>query len=329
MDVTEAQLIEAVRDLMRHEARADIVGAGSLLKNLPAPEDRVELRLDDHHGIVRHEPSDLTVTVRAGTHVEALASELADSGQECPIEGVGTTVGGRIASGLSGLRRLGTGPLRQWILGARVVTADGQALRIGSGTVKNVTGYDLPRLLCGSWGTLAILTEVTLRVRPLPRFSQWYFTEEPNFSLVRLYRPVSVLRTRRGSWVLLEGHPDDCTAQARACGLKEDEKPVIPATVRFALPPERILELLGRLDGEYAAEAGVGVVHADPPPTALPVLREYAQLTGGRMLALDAGAREEAGITAFGNGGSAPHFTTRIRSAVDPRGILSPWRFST
>ncbi|NIP58425.1 MAG: glycolate oxidase subunit GlcE, partial [Gemmatimonadetes bacterium] len=89
------------------------------------------------------------------------------------------TVGGRIASGLTGIRRLGVGHVREWALGGRLVTARGEAMRFGGPTVKNVTGYDLPRLLCGSWGTLAVLTELTLRVRPLPAFSGWFSTEDP------------------------------------------------------------------------------------------------------------------------------------------------------
>ena len=126
----------------------------------PAPAAATEVRAPG--GIRSWEPADLTVTVGAGITFAELDEALADRGQEA-------TVGGILACGLSGVRRLGLGPVRDAVLQVRFLTADGRRIAGGGPTVKNVTGYDLPRLLTGSFGTLGLIEEVTLRCRPRPR----------------------------------------------------------------------------------------------------------------------------------------------------------------
>ena len=116
-------------------------------------------------GVLDVQPADMTVTVRAGTSCAELAAALRAVGQECPLDprDPGATVGGTLAVGLSGRRRLGAGPLRETVLEVVLVRADGRVVRGGGPTVKNVTGYDVPRLMVGSLGTLGVLVQVTLR----------------------------------------------------------------------------------------------------------------------------------------------------------------------
>jgi len=127
-------------------------------------------------GVVRYEPEDLTITVGAGTSFAALDAALAEYGQECALDPRDrtATIGGVVACGLSGIRRLRHGPLRDHVLEVRFLTGDGRLVKGGGQTVKNVTGYDLPRLLVGSFGTLGVLVQLTLRCRPRAEDTRWF-----------------------------------------------------------------------------------------------------------------------------------------------------------
>ena len=126
-----------------------------------------------YHGVVSYEPTELVVTARAGTPLRELEKTLAQSGQmlafEPPHFGPGATVGGCVASGLSGPRRASAGSARDFVLGVRMLDGRGQDLRFGGQVMKNVAGYDLSRLMTGSLGTLGLLLEVSLKVLPLPK----------------------------------------------------------------------------------------------------------------------------------------------------------------
>lgn len=126
-----------------------------------------------HRGIVSYDPTELVVTARAGTALSELNAALSECGQMLPCEppafGPGATLGGMVASGLSGPRRPWAGAVRDFVLGTRVITGMGQHLRFGGEVMKNVAGYDLSRLLAGSFGCLGVLTEVSLKVLPKPR----------------------------------------------------------------------------------------------------------------------------------------------------------------
>lgn len=218
-------------------------------------------------GIDRIEPEEMIVQCGAGTAVDELVAALAVHGQTVAIPS-GGTVGGALATGRSGIRRLGDGPVRDTLLQARYVNAGGEVVKAGGATVKNVTGFDLCRLLVGSRGTLGFLAEVILRTRPLARCTQWYTTSADPFELFsRLHRPTAVLWDGERVWVLLEGHPDDVRAQAERCGLDAvDAPPELPAGGRWSLPPKSLGELRG--SGRFVAEVGVGIVHHESPPPA-------------------------------------------------------------
>jgi glycolate oxidase FAD binding subunit len=123
-------------------------------------------------GIVSYEPSELVVTVRAGTPLAELQAVLADKGQalafDPPHFGAGATVGGMLAAGLSGPSRASVGSVRDYVLGVQMVNGRAELLQFGGQVMKNVAGYDVSRLLCGSLGTLGLVTEVSLKVLPRP-----------------------------------------------------------------------------------------------------------------------------------------------------------------
>ncbi len=119
--------------------------------------------------------------------------------------------------GRSGIRRLGDGPVRNTLLQARYVSAAGEVVKGGGPTVKNVSGFDICRLLVGSQGTLGFLGEVILRTRPRPAASQWFSAPaaDPWPLFGTLHRPTAVLWDGSTVWALLEGHPDDVAEQGR------------------------------------------------------------------------------------------------------------------
>jgi len=124
-----------------------------------------------YRGIVSYEPSELVVTARCGTPLAELEAALAEQGQclafEPPHFGPGATVGGMVAAGLSGPARATAGAVRDFILGARFINGLGEHLTFGGQVMKNVAGYDVSRLMAGSWGTLGLTTEVSLKVLPV------------------------------------------------------------------------------------------------------------------------------------------------------------------
>ncbi|PUE20455.1 glycolate oxidase subunit GlcE [Limnohabitans sp. MMS-10A-160] len=124
-----------------------------------------------YRGIVSHEPSELVVMVRCGTPLAELEAALAEKGQclafEPPHFGEGATVGGMLAAGLSGPARATAGAVRDYVLGARFINGLGEHLTFGGQVMKNVAGYDVSRLMAGSWGTLGLITEVSLKVLPV------------------------------------------------------------------------------------------------------------------------------------------------------------------
>jgi len=254
-------------------------------------------------GIVELEPAEMTVRVGAGTTVADLDAALAEVGQRVVLGGApGATVGGVLAVGHSDVRRLARGPIRDVLLEARVVSAEGRLVKAGGPTVKNVSGFDLCRLLVGSLGTLALIGQVVLRTWPRPEASRWLAGTTDPFTLrERLARPAAVLWDGTTTWLLLEGHGVDVDAESRVAvdlGLTEVASAPILPPYRWSVPPT---ELSRRSVDEgygdcFVAEIGVGTVHASRPQPPRPVA---------------------PGVQAL---------TERMRAGFDPTGRLNPGR---
>jgi len=165
-------LLEQVNQALQNATPLRIQGANSkaFLGRIVAGE---VLDTRSHRGIVSYDPTELVITARCGTPLAELAEVLDAAQQMLPCEppsfGDGATVGGMIASGLSGPRRPWSGSVRDFVLGTRVITGHGKHLRFGGEVMKNVAGYDLSRLMAGSYGSLGVVTEVSLKVLPKPR----------------------------------------------------------------------------------------------------------------------------------------------------------------
>ena len=139
---------------------------------LSAPDDTLMLPTANLNGIVTYDPSEFLITALAGTPLHTLVSALAEQGQYLPFGPMwaesGSTIGGAIASGVSGPRQLLHGSLRDFVMEVQLIDGLGKIIRGGGKVVKNSAGFDLPKLMVGSYGRLGVLTEVTLKVLPAP-----------------------------------------------------------------------------------------------------------------------------------------------------------------
>ena len=171
MDPIVSELAERVRKAAADKRPLRIRGSGS--KDFYAHKLEGDLlETSAYRGIVDYERSELVITARAGTPLAEIEEALAQGGQmlacEPPYFGPGATIGGCVAAGFSGPRRAYSGSVRDFVLGVRALDSRGQDLRFGGQVMKNVAGFDLSRLMTGSFGTLGVLLEVSLKVLPRP-----------------------------------------------------------------------------------------------------------------------------------------------------------------
>lgn len=167
-----AELLEQVRQALAERTALSIRG-GSSKTFLGRWVDARPLDVAGHTGIVSYDPTELVITARAGTPLRELNAVLDGAGQmlacEPPSFSDKATVGGMLAAGLSGPRRPWAGAVRDFVLGTRMISGLGTQLRFGGEVMKNVAGYDLSRLLAGSFGCLGVITEASFKVLPKPR----------------------------------------------------------------------------------------------------------------------------------------------------------------
>ncbi|MGI8946790.1 MAG: FAD-binding oxidoreductase [Ornithinimicrobium sp.] len=168
-----ASLAETAELLRRTGGSVLVRGGGTKLDwagRVPDPD--LVLDTTELHGVLTHNPADMTASVRAGTTLESLQQHLAQDGQwlalDPPTAGHGATIGGLLAAGDSGPSRLRYGGIRDLVIGVTLVLADGTIARSGGHVIKNVAGYDLAKLMHGSLGSLALVAEVVMRLHPRP-----------------------------------------------------------------------------------------------------------------------------------------------------------------
>jgi len=179
LKVRDAKDVEqVVRAALASEQPLEIIGHGSKrLIGQPMATNAL-LDLSALNAVTAYEPNELIITVQAGAPLADVQSLIDSKNQQFAFEPVNTsqllgtpgagTIGGMIGAGLAGPRRIKAGGARDHLLGAHAVSGFGDSFKAGGRVVKNVTGYDLCKLLAGSWGTLAVMTEVTLKVMPRP-----------------------------------------------------------------------------------------------------------------------------------------------------------------
>lgn len=222
------QLVDQVQQAISTNTPINIVG-GNSKSFLGRCTELQSLNTTEHIGVVNYEPTELVVTVRAGTSMKELNSLLADNGQMLPFEPPvlnSGTIGGVLACGLSGPARPFAGSARDYVLGMRVINGQGQTLRFGGEVMKNVAGYDAARLHVGAYGTLGVLLETSMKVLPVPEaeltlqreLNQANVTNEL-VSLMRQPLPISAAAIiDKTQYIRLSGSASAVAAAAKTCG---------------------------------------------------------------------------------------------------------------
>lgn len=178
---TATEVLDAIRWAAGEEQPLEIFGHGSKRGIGRPAQTEHAVDLSKLSGVTLYEPEELVLSARAGTPLGEIEAMLAERGQELAFEpmdygplhgaasaqgGKSGTIGGALAANLSGPRRLKAGAARDHILGVNCVSGRGEAFKSGGRVVKNVTGYDLSKVMAGSWGTLAVVTDLTFKVLP-------------------------------------------------------------------------------------------------------------------------------------------------------------------
>ena len=296
----------------------------------------VIVRTSELDAIVDWQPEDLTMVVQAGVTVAEIEAKLAAHDQTAVLPEMDgeATIGGVIASGASGYRRLRYGPTRERVLETVLATGDGRVVRSGARVVKNVTGYDIPRLVTGSLGSLGVIGEVCLKLWPAPQTRATLEMDVAGFG--ELYRPMALLETEAGSFAYLGGTPDEVAGQAQAVGATPSEgfqwpQPVeTPVVLEFRVPPSHTAGAARQAADAGAtlwrAQHGVGVVTAGFEAWSaerLGALRAWAATVRGAVVVNR--APDDVGDR-WGATPATVELQRKVKAAFDPRGVMVPGR---
>ncbi len=301
-----------------------------------------------HRGIISYEPTELVITVRAGTPLEEVEAVLTRSGQmlgfEPPHFGTGATLGGTIACGLSGPRRPYAGAARDFVLGTRILNGKGENLRFGGQVMKNVAGYDLSRLMAGALGTLGVILDVSLKVLPRPAVECTLVQQCPPVTAwealknwARQPYPLSAATYTSGSLYLrLSGAAKAVAAASHRLGgeplaagmefwsaVREHTHPFFQGDTplwRLSVPPATpLLELPGPCLWDWGGAQRW--LRSDAPAA---TLQQAAAAVGGHATLFRGGDRQELVFQPL-----APvvwQLHRRLKQSFDPHGILNPGR---
>ena len=320
------------------------------------------LATDAYRGVIDYEPTELVITARCGTPLAEIEALLARHGQmlafEPPRFGAASTIGGVVASGLSGPRRASAGAVRDFVLGASLMDGRGEVLAFGGRVMKNVAGYDVSRLLAGSLGTLGLLLDVSLKVLPVPPAEASLRFDFDEIAALRamntwagLPLPLSASCWRRGALTLRLSGAAAAVQAARAtlggqvladdeaaafwAGLRDQRDPWFGGADlwRLSLPPAASAVIL---NGEQLIEWGGAQrwlkVDADSAPDADPVaqaarIRRTAAAAGGHATLFRRNDVSDGSAHAFhplAPAVAAIH--ARLKLAFDPHGVFNPGR---
>lgn len=287
--------------------------------------------------VVDWQPEDLTLVVEGGVLVSEIEASLAERRQSAVLaeHPAGSTIGGMVAAGVSGYRRLRYGPTRDRMLEVTLATGDGRIVTAGGRVVKNVTGYDIPRLACGSEGSLGVIGRVCLKLWPVPEAAAT-LTVDHVAAFAGLYRPLALLETESEIAAYVAGTPEEVAAQAAAVGATprpglEWPAPLDQANqIELRVPPVHVAAAVSLVRDAgataFRAQHGVGVVAAGFGswlPLRLQSLREWAEGHGGAAVVI---AAEAEGVDRWGTAPASVDLQRRVKEAFDPLRIMVPGR---
>lgn len=331
---------EEVGTVLRHAtergAVVQVLGGGTHSGYGSPPPPDIVLSTHRLSAVETWEPEDLTMVVGAGARVldlEAMLSEKAQTAvmPERPGE---STLGGVISTGRSAWRRARLYATRERILEVTLVTGDGRIVRGGGRVVKNVTGYDLPRLAVGAFGALGVVVSACLKLWPVPPAAATVALDSLG-PAARVARPLAVLEDRQGIRVFLWGTAAE--VQALATGLGGEvtdghEWPSDPSgAFRWSLrvAPALTGEAVSRLPDhwDYVASHGVGEVRAaSPDAEGAAALRDWAEANGGALVVVEGPPGGQDHLDPWGRPPQALELQRRLISQFDPGRVINPGR---
>ena len=338
---TKVDVVDAVREANASALRVLVVGGRRHVDKGNPSEVDTELWTTQLDRLVAYEPAEMIAVVEAGMRVGDLNHLLAEGGQEWPSDApADATIGGVIAAEAQSPRRLRVGRIADTVLQAEIVTGDGRLVTSGARTVKNVTGYDLHRLVVGSLGTLGVIVQVALKVRPLPEARRTLHAPGPLETgeaflsavpgLAGIVATPGEIEVRLEGW---RGEVEEQTDAARAVvpeleEVDDDRFPShrpwddAPVLTEAAVPPSALASLVAEAGERWGALLGVGLLWAglETSDNALEGLRTRAADHGGVAPVL----RGPGGL----GGGRLPARAVheRLKAALDPNGVLAPGR---
>ena len=289
--------------------------------------------------IAAWEPDDLTLIVEAGVRAEEVEARLAERNQTAVLPELAgsATVGGVVAAGISGWRRLRFGPTRDRVLEVVLITGDGRIVRGGGRVVKNVTGYDLPRLATGSLGSLGVIAQVGLKLWPTPHATATVEVEDAERAEGLVYRPLAVIEDAQGGKVFLGGEQAEVEARVEALGGSAREGLRWPSDldteVRLSLriPPRLLAASRTRIPTgwAYQIEHGVGNVRLGTSSTQIDQaaeLRGWAESVGGALVVTTAPPSWYSTFDPWGRPPPSLALQRRLVARFDPARVLNPGR---
>jgi glycolate oxidase FAD binding subunit len=323
----------------RHRLRVLVWGAGTHQGYGYRVDPDVVLATSAFDDLLVWEPDDLTLTVGTGVTVATIEDHVGERRQSAllPESEPDATAGGIVAAGLSGWRRLRFGPTRDRVLEAVIVTGDGRVIKGGARLVKNATGYDLPRLATGSFGSLGLIVHVCFKLWPEPPERATVTISDPESAFQTAFRPLAVVEERDRSRVYLAGTDAEIAAQATDLGGTIQPGHHWPdpldGLVRLVLrvPAGRTADAVARLapDMSYQAAHGVGEIRigsATTTPEAVTELRDWAESIGGALVIAAAPESLSGVVDPWGTPPASLPLQRRVKEAFDPAGVMNPGR---
>ncbi len=326
-----------VASVLRHASESHLVvqvrGGGTHSGYGRPPEPDIVMSMEHFGRVEVWEPDDLTIVVGAGAPIEEVEAMLAERNQSLvmpEVPGLGT-IGGAVAAGRSSLRRGRLYSTRERVLETTVVTGDGRVVRSGGRVVKNVTGYDLHRLMVGAFGSLGVIVSVCLKLWPTPPAAATVVVDSLERAR-RIVRPLAVVETDGRLAVFLRGTEAELEAQADRLGGEASPGLDWPADPpgRWAwslrVPPARAVEAIQRLpsDWRYLAIHDVGEIRcASDNPLGAVLLREWAESVGGHLVMC---LGDPSVIDPWGAPPAGLELQRRLIAQFDPARVINPGR---
>lgn len=330
--------LEQILDLAsEHQLKAVIWGGGTHQGIGGRIDPDLVIATSQLNRLIDWQPEDFTVTVEAGMRVSDLEEMLADRGQMAVLPELpgAATIGGVMAAGISGWRRARYGPTRDRVLEIDLVTGDGRRVRAGGRVVKNVTGFDLPRLAVGSYGSLGVIAQACLKLWPEPSTKVTVSVADGDRALATAYRPTAVVEADGVAKVYLGGTEAEVDGQVESLdgtvvpGWFWTPAPTGAVGWSLRVPPALIRSAIERLPSGWRYQAGLGVGEikaASVDADGAAELRAWAESRGGALVIVSGPVGLYSDMDPWGTPPPGLDIQRELIRRFDPCRVVNPGR---